>query len=411
MTVCLRARYVFPVQSPPIQDGTITVCGDRIVDVAPQVAGAKTIDLGNVALIPGLVNAHTHLEFSDLVEPLEGAEASFTAWLQAVIQHRRHRPSDETNDRWVSLGKGTSECLETGTTLLGEIATGDWPGNADLPGRIECVVFRELIQRRAESLESKLEIARQHIAAGQRAACWQPGISPHAPYTTHCELVQRVAELSAETETPVAMHLAESPEEVELLAAHSGPLVCLLRDLDAWDPNAVPRGIEASDYLQMLAQAHRALIVHGNYLAGSDWDFLAARSAHMSVVYCPRTHDRFGHSSYPLAEMLGRGVRVCLGTDSRASNPDLNLFREIQHVALGHVDVSPADALRLGTLAGAEALGRDHEFGSIAAGKRANLLVLPLPEHQAQDPHELLLLSDETPRWIMGESDAGGLLT
>jgi cytosine/adenosine deaminase-related metal-dependent hydrolase len=293
------------------------------------------------------------------------------------------------------------ECSETGTTLLGEIATSDWSSDQQVLAPVQCVVFRELIQRRSDELESKLAIARHHIATGQQTDRWFPGISPHAPYTTSPELVKGVARLSTETHTPVAMHLAESFEEIELLASHSGPLANFLRELGVWDPSAVPRGIEAGDYLRMLADAHRTLIVHGNYLTAGDWGFLAARRERMSVVFCPRTHARFGHSAYPLADMLQQGVHVCLGTDSRASNPDLELFREIQHVAHNHPHVSPAEALRLGTLAGAEALGFQHKLGSITAGRRADLLALPLPEHDVAEPYELLMLAEGPPRWVM----------
>jgi cytosine/adenosine deaminase-related metal-dependent hydrolase len=128
----------------------------------------------------------------------------------------------------------------------------------------------------------------------------------------------------------------------------------------------------------------------------------------MSVVFCPRTHAYFGHAPYPLGSMLRRGVQVCLGTDSRASNPDLNLFHEMRHVADHHPDVSPADVLRSATLAGARALGREHEVGSIAVGKRADLIALPLSDDRAADPHELLLRSAETPRWIMRHGQMTG---
>ena len=113
----------------------------------------------------------------------------------------------------------------------------------------------------------------------------------------------------------------------------------------------------------------------------------------MSVVYCPRTHSYFEHERYPLAAMLTAGVRVAIGTDSRASNPDLNLLAELRHIAATHADLSPAEILKLGTLAGAQALGRDHEVGSLTAGKLANLAVVPLDATNAVDPHELVLNS------------------
>jgi cytosine/adenosine deaminase-related metal-dependent hydrolase len=119
-------------------------------------------------------------------------------------------------------------------------------------------------------------------------------------------------------------------------------------------------------------------VIHGNYLAADEIAYLAAQRERLSVVYCPRTHDYFGHDAYPLAPMLQADVRVAVGTDSRATNPDLNLFAELRHLSQQHPDVSPATILRMGTLSGAEALGIAFEYGSIKPGKRAELLVVPL---------------------------------
>ena len=291
-----------------------------------------------------------------------------------------------------AVRKGLRECVDAGTALLGAIATHQWPPDEPLLNQIQCVVLRELIGSRAVRLEQNLAIAQQHLEAAQQpSTLWQAGISPHAPYTISLELLQQVVRLSAEERVPLAMHLAESPEELQLLSSHCGPLVDLLTELGAWDPTAIPRGIAPRDLLERLERAHRTLVIHGNYLVRGDWDLLAAGADHMSVVYCPRTHAYFNSTPYPLGLMLRRGVRVCLGTDSRASNPDLNLYAELQHVARAHTDISPADVLHMATLAGAQALGCDQHSGSITPGKRAKLIAVPLPEHTAADPHELLI--------------------
>jgi cytosine/adenosine deaminase-related metal-dependent hydrolase len=144
------------------------------------------------------------------------------------------------------------------------------------------------------------------------------------------------------------------------------------------------------DYLRELTAAPRALAIHGNYLAADEIEFLAAHADRLAVVYCPRTHAWFGHTPYPLAHMLSAGVRVALGTDSRASNPDLSLLEEMRFVARHHPQLDPARVLELGTLAGALALGRDGDIGTLEPGKLANLAMVPLPEYEAVDPHELL---------------------
>ena len=165
----------------------------------------------------------------------------------------------------------------------------------------------------------------------------------------------------------------------------------LLEELGAWDPEAIPRGSRPLDYLRIASKAHRALIVHGNYLDREEIEFLAKHAETMSVVYCPRTHDYFRHDPYPLAKMLSAGVNVALGTDSRASNPDLSILAEMRCAAVRQALVPPARLLRMITVDAARALGRDQEIGTITLGKFADLAIMATPRFNGDDPHEVLL--------------------
>ncbi|HEY2882996.1 MAG TPA: amidohydrolase family protein, partial [Pirellulales bacterium] len=214
------------------------------------------------------------------------------------------------------------------------------------------------------------------------------------PYTVHPELLRRCVQLSADRKLPVAHHLAESREELMLLRAGRGPFVQLLEDFDAWDPHAIAFGSRPLDYLMTLAISHRALVIHGNYLDDEEIGFLAAHAENMAVVYCPRTHAYFQHDPYPLAKMIAAGVNVAIGTDSRASNPDLSVLADMRFAANQHRLVPPATLLRMITANAAKALGRDDEIGTLTPGKLANLAILQLPRHDAADPHELLFDSD-----------------
>jgi cytosine/adenosine deaminase-related metal-dependent hydrolase len=184
------------------------------------------------------------------------------------------------------------------------------------------------------------------------------------------------------------MHLAESPDELELLRAGTGPLRDLLAEFGAWDPAAIARPARVLDYLKILAQSARALVIHGTYLDEEEISFLAAHAARMSVVYCPRTHERFKMAPYPLEKLLAAGVPVALGTDSRASNPDLNLFEEMRFVA-AHYPLDPQRLLRMATQDGAKALGLGEHYGSLVPGSAADLTIVRLPQIEA-DPFELL---------------------
>ena len=148
-------------------------------------------------------------------------------------------------------------------------------------------------------------------------------------------------------------------------------------------------GARPLDYIEDLSKVSRSIVIHGNYLDDEEIRCLAAYRDRMSVVYCPRTHAYFRHERYPLAGMLDVGVRVALGTDSRASNPDLDLRKEMRYV-IDHHGVVPEDALKMGTLEGARALGQMNRRGTIANEKFADLAIIQLPNRSATDPHELL---------------------
>jgi cytosine/adenosine deaminase-related metal-dependent hydrolase len=378
----LRARWVFPVDQPPLENGVVEVLGNEIVAVRPYRSGDAVEDLGDVALLPGLVNAHTHLEFSHLTKPLGQPRMAFPDWIRLVIEYRRTVGQTSSSAR-DAVAAGLAESHACGVALLGEIATYEQPHPSDQP---EQVVFAELLGLKVERIEPLWQRAQQ-VVADAGSVCH--GLSPHAPYTVHPELLVRVCELSAEKQFPVAMHLAESLEEIEFLQAGSGRMVELLQEFNAF-ARVVPRGTRPLEYLQQLAGAWKSLVIHGNFLSPDEIEFAGQRSERMSIVYCPRTHAYFNAGDYPLAEMLAANVNVCLGTDSRATNPDLSLFEEMRFVAQRHPRVTPEGVLYLGTQAGADALGQGDRYGSITPGKSARLTKVALKSFHAVDPHELL---------------------
>jgi cytosine/adenosine deaminase-related metal-dependent hydrolase len=218
--------------------------------------------------------------------------------------------------------------------------------------------------------------------------------------------------LACERNLPVAFHLAETADEIEFLRAGTGPFQQLLEERGMWDAAAVPRGSRPLDYLRLLAPAPRSLVIHGNYLDTEDYAFLAIHRHRMSLVYCPRTHEYFGHPPWPLAQLLAAGVHVAIGTDSRASNPDLDLLAEVRHIAQTHVTMDPHEILRLGTIAGAEALGQGDEIGSLTPGKLANLIAIPLPNDSGKTPDSMLAAAMADPAqpsgvWFRGQQMQG----
>ncbi len=385
-TRTFTARWVFPVAGPPLERGTVTVSGDTIAAVDPHGVRTTDEDLGNVAIIPGLVNAHTHLDLSGargLIPPTDPNH--FTDWLRGVIAYRRSQTAEGVaND----IHNGLEEILQAGTTLVGDIAFAGKSLRYLLKVAMRSVVYFELTgfsEVRISELSRSLVGSEWGIPVEQI----KPGLSPHAPYSISPDLLH-YAMSRAE---PVAIHLAESPPESELLRSQSGPFVALLQWIGIWDQ---ARLVPSADWIvRETSRAKNIVFAHCNYLNPN-----LHLAPNQSVVYCPRTHAAFGHPPHPFREFLNRGVRVCLGTDSLASNPDLDILAEARFVLDRYPDFPGETLLRMVTLSGAEALGWANETGSLEPGKSADFVAVPLPEREAADPHELLFAADApgTPR-------------
>ena len=387
MTHRLRARWIFPVDRAPIENGVIEFAEGTIVGLS-NTFDSHAFDLGNFALIPGLVNAHTHLELSDHRAPL-GPTAPFTGWLAAVIDHRRKRAAEGfvTSS---AVQVGGRESHDTGTTLLGDIVSPDWSSAWLTEPRPRTIAFLELLGLSPERVAPQLEAAAQHFENARNSpAEFIPGLSPHAPYSVHPDLFRGLVDLAVSQRAPFAFHLAETPQELELLAHATGPFVDFLTQLGVWRPDAIPRGTRPLDYLQQLAALDHALVVHGNYLSAKEIEFLAGHQG-ISVVYCPRTHSYFGHAPHPWRTLLARDVNVALGTDSRASTPDLNLWNEVLHLQRQFPKDDPALFLELATRRGARALGEEKRTGTLTPGKNADFAIVQLPDLGGTDPYELL---------------------
>jgi len=403
--LCLAARYVFPVSSPPIADGVVVIREGRIVEVGRRSRRLAVADLGSAALLPGLTNAHVHWDLSDLDEPLGWPGIRFTDWVRLVLEHRRQRGG------WseAAVERGMGESRRAGTTAAGEVAQA---GGVAPPGgtaQFGGVAFRELIGPTAQRVQAAMAGAHEHLQCPGWSSPWRPGLCAHAPYTVHPQLLTRLVALSHEKQIPLAMHVAETRDELELLCSGTGPLRRLLEDLEAWDPDAFSRGGKPLDVLRLLVRAHRALVIHGNYLDEEEIALAAQHKERVAVVYCPRSHDYFGHDPYPLAQLLAAGLTVALGTDSRASSPDLGMLGELRHLAR-RGEVAPPVLLRMATLHGARALGLDRWCGTLQPGKWADLTAVALPETRSGDPHELLLDSQlpVVARFFRGQRDRCG---
>jgi cytosine/adenosine deaminase-related metal-dependent hydrolase len=383
-SLTLTARWIFPVAGPPLKNGTITVRGEHIGAVEPHGMRNADVALGNVAVLPGLVNAHTHLDLSGLKGRLQPSQ-DFIQWIRAVVQHRRSLTPEQLASDTL---RGISECLKYGTTLIGDIAGQglSWPFLAK--AHLRAVVFLELLGLPKHRADQATRDAREWLNEHPATPTCRPGLSPHAPYSVRASLFEAACQLAEADQIPLATHLGETPSELELLLHRCGPFVDFLSDLGAWDPEGLVR---TTDEVIDHGRSVSLLVVHGNYLKPNQ---LVHPNRKITVVYCPRTHAAFGHKPHPFREVLAAGGCVALGTDSLASNPDLSMLEEARLVRHSFPDFPGDQLLRMITLSGAEALGWDQETGSLVPGKSADLVLLPLLPNDEPDPHNLLFESD-----------------
>ena len=336
------------------------------MDVGSGDVPTGAVDLGDVALLPGLVNAHTHLEFSDIPQPIGHPGIELSDWVSAVVSSRGAITDKQKQQAIIG---GLTQSRDFGVRLIGEIATPpcQYP---EFVGRPDLVTFAEVLGLSQERADERTRAAIEHLNCYDHGA-W----SPHAPYSTTPDLVRHCVRHAADSGRPVAMHVAESPAERELIQQGTGRFAEALQSMGVWREGLFPWAAKGFvDLIKVLAGAPSALLIHGNDLREAEMDQVAANS-NLTVVFCPRTHSFFGHDPHPLDQLLRRGIPVALGTDSRASNPDLSLWREVQHVMNHRTDIAPELVIEMATCRGAEALCRQ-DVGRIRVGCRPGLGVV-----------------------------------
>jgi cytosine/adenosine deaminase-related metal-dependent hydrolase len=392
------AEWVLPIIGDPIHHGSITVQDGRIAGVAfdsaqatPSVrrgvrdgvavgAGAVAIDLGRAAIMPALVNAHTHLELSYLHGVIPPT-ARLLDWIRAIMATRRQYP-DAGDPRILDAARAAiAEARASGTGLIGDISNTLVTARLLREAGVPAQIFYELLGFNASDPESMTREARAKAdAAASRDGMVRVSLAPHAPYSVSPGLFAAIrADLDAHPGDVSSVHLGESPEEMEFIRRGTGPWRALLEELRVWTNAWEPPGASPVEYLDRLGFLdRRVLAVHGVQLAGDDLDRL--RALDMTVVACPRSNQYVGVGAPPLEAFYAVNVNVAFGTDSLASVQDLNLFSELAEARRIAPRVPARALLESVTRRGAQALGFEDEFGSLEEGKRAHLIAVRLPE-------------------------------
>ena len=374
----LRARHIYPVSSPPIEDGFVSLQGGRILEIGPWngcLDRAETEDLGEVILMPGLVNAHCHLDYTDFAGAIP-SPSSFTDWIRAMVDLKADVDDAAHRRSWL---RGAQQCLRHGITTLGNIETRLnvlpelWHQTP-----LRMVSFLEIILLKRESASAQ-ELGRlkawikEHIPP--RGSL---GLSPHAPYTTKFELLEGCAEFS---DLPMTMHVGESTEEDQMFREGVGAMFDFLMEAGR-DMNDCAGQSPLTNAQRAGLLGERFVLVHGNYLDDFDRERIAEAAAHW--VHCPRSHEYFGHQGFAAEAVLDRGVNLCLGTDSLAtvhdSGAELDLFEEMRLFIQNHPRITAEACVNMVTQNAALALGLQRQVGSLELGKSADLIILPHSE-------------------------------
>lgn len=372
--VVVRARWVLPIGGPPIEGGWVIAEGGviRAVGHGRPPSGPVT-DLGDTAILPGLVNAHTHLELSWLAGRIPPA-AVMPAWIRGLMAARRDSPHEDM--RRVTAAMALARAREHGTIAFGDISNTLVTAPVLADGGVPSVLFHEVLGFGPHDAGARAADAADRVARISGGGM-RPGLAPHAPYSVSPQLFGAIARESRARGLPSSVHLGESPEEVEFLMTGGGPFADLLKDLGVWRDDWIAPGTGPVEYLDGLGVlAPGMLVVHATQLRMDALATIAARGC--VIVSCPRSNRWVGAGDPPLDDFYACGATVAFGTDSLASAESLDMFAELA-AARRISSATDATLLQSATRGGAIALGLDAEYGRIAPGRRAALLAVRVP--------------------------------
>jgi cytosine/adenosine deaminase-related metal-dependent hydrolase len=387
-----HARWILPITAAPIASGTVAVEGERIAYVGSRAAApaGEDVDLGNVLLLPGLVNAHCHLELTAMRGFLE--ELEFGDWILRLATGKRAvlTSLDMLRD---AARLGIAEGLRAGVTTYGDTCHSGAVVDALRDCGVRGIMYQEVFGPDPAQCATSMAELREQVAAARtlETPLVRIGISPHAPYTVSDQLYEAAAQFALDERLPLALHIAEADVELLLVEQGRGRFADGLR---ARGIAVRPRAQSPVALLERLGVLGAGpLLIHCVRLAAGDVDRIAASGS--AVAHCPTANAKLGHGIAPIRELLDAGVHVGLGSDSVASNNRMDLVEEARLAALlqrarlaRHDALTTDEALRLATLGGAIALGLGDRVGSLEVGKDADLAAFSLDTGRGVPVHE-----------------------
>ncbi len=397
-----RARTVVTMDGAPIENGAVAVEEEKIVDVGSDAEvrsrqRGPVSDLGEVVLLPGLINAHCHLDFTVLRGAIP-SQRSFADWI-LQINGRRRDLTDE--DYLASIASGFREARRFGTTTIANVESMPALLERMPPPPLRTWWFAELIDVRPRLPAP--EMVQDALAHFEGKEAWRGGfgLSPHAPYTVSPELLGLAREAAQRHGLPLMMHLAESKEEMAMFREGRGLLFDLLqslgRPMDDCGAGKTPLAV----MLDRDVMDENWIVVHLNELTEEDFARLE-QGPRFHIAHCPRSSRYFRHAPFSLQRLDGLGFNISLGTDSLASNSSLSLFSEMQTLRDAHPWRAPERILEMATTNPARALQQEGRLGKIRAGFQADLIALPLENSRGRLWDEIIDWDEPVPWMLVG---------
>lgn len=388
MPTLYSARWVLPISAPPIANGGVVIDGPRILavgarsDLLSQFADVTVRELGDAAILPGFINAHSHLELTAMRGFLEGQETDFFAWLKKLTKARLERMTPD--DLQVSAMWGACEAARSGVTTLADASDAAMQSMLALREvGLRGIVYQESFgpdPKLAQDNFNKLleKVVRLREVESDLVQC---GVSPHAPYTVSAPQLEMISRFAIDEELPLMMHAAETEMEVAFLRKGEGPFADGLRSRGIeWQ---VPH-LSPIQYLQQVGVlSTQPLLAH--CIQVDDSDLQTLHDTDTRVAHCPKSNAKLGHGAAPYAKMLTMGIAVGLGSDSVASNNTCDLLEEARFALLlarsgggENCGLTSTEVLRTATLGGANALGMSDKIGQLKAGFQADFAAVAL---------------------------------
>jgi cytosine/adenosine deaminase-related metal-dependent hydrolase len=372
-----------PVSQPPIENGAVVISGNKILavgswaDLKPD-EDEKVLDLGGVILLPGLINAHCHLDYTDMAGQLPPPK-TFTDWIPLILAAKSNWNYSDYAQSWLN---GAKMLLQTGTTTVADIeAIPDLLPEVWDATPLRVFSFLEMTGVRAQ--RGAREILRETVetAGSLSHKNCRASLSPHAPYSTLPELLKLSAETARKKNWRITTHLAESEQEFEMFMDARGKMFDWLKRSERDNSDCgLGSPVRHAQHCGLLDE--NLIAAHVNLLAHGDARLLGKHRVH--VVHCPRSHNYFKHPPFLRERLANAGVNLCLGTDSLATTrkigkqkPELNMFEEMRLLAASDKTISPPEILRMATVNGARALGLAGQAGELSEKAFADLIAIP----------------------------------